>query len=271
MIFNAYADGEKGIFDFSLVSAGHIFAQQGRRISRPEGREDWLLFYVAKGRERFTFPDAELDAQEGSFVLFRPHEPQEHVFLDGKTGEFYYVHFEAPKNFDLLGLGSARVYTVAPNVQFKDLFEAIITELQERTPYYQQIGVCKLLEIIALLARTVACDEQPSPRYQKKIFYVVQLLNTEFDQNRSLEEYAQICSLSKFHFLRVFKEITGASPIEYRNKLRMERAKALLSDLGLSISEISTQLGFSSPAYFCDAFKRKNGMSPMQYRKALRR
>ena len=53
MIYNAYQDTNEGIGGGSVVSCGHIFAQKGRKIDRPSGRPDFLLFYVAKGKEHF--------------------------------------------------------------------------------------------------------------------------------------------------------------------------------------------------------------------------
>ena len=92
MLYNAYQDSSSGIGGVSVVSCGHIFAKKGRRIDRPMGREDYLLFYVVKGKEHFVF-DREAVASEGSFVLFRPHESQRHVYKENKKGEFYYIHF----------------------------------------------------------------------------------------------------------------------------------------------------------------------------------
>ena len=53
MIFNAYAEQKDQIAGITLVSCGHIFAKKGREIKRPDGRNDWLLFYVAKESETF--------------------------------------------------------------------------------------------------------------------------------------------------------------------------------------------------------------------------
>ena len=79
-----------------------------------------------------------------------------------------------------------------------------------------------------------------------------------------------MCCMGKFHFLRIFKEFTGCSPMEYRNTIRLEHAKELLTDTDLFIEEISQRVGFASNVYFCDAFKSKVGLSPSQYRKASR-
>ena len=77
----------------------------------------------------------------------------------------------------------------------------------------------------------------------------------------------KMCNMSKFHFLRIFKDVTGASPLEYRNKIRLDRAKELLLDTNIPINEIGRSIGYSSGTYFCAVFKEKIGMNPSQYRK----
>ena len=72
MIFNAYQDTDRGIGGISVISCGHIFAQKGRKIDRPNGRSDYLLFYIAKGKEHF-YLQSEVVAKEGSFVHCQAH------------------------------------------------------------------------------------------------------------------------------------------------------------------------------------------------------
>ena len=104
----------------------------------------------------------------------------------------------------------------------------------------------------------------PPPPEAKEIVDIIELVDEEIS-----DDYAKLAKMSKFHFLRVFKEITGVSPVEYKNKVRIEHAKELLEDTNLGIGEIGISLGFSSSSYFCDAFKNKVGISPTQYRKIL--
>ena len=66
---------------------------------------------------------------------------------------------------------------------------------------------------------------------------------------------------------RTFEKIVGCTPIEYRNQIRIERAKTLLEDTSLPIQEIAATVGYSSATYFCDAFKKAVGVSPMKFRK----
>ena len=265
MILNAYADTAKGLFEVSVRSAGHIFAQHGRRISRPAGREDWLLFYVAKGSERF-FLDGTVDAREGSFVLFKPFERQEHIYLGEETGEFYYIHFTAPEGFSLSGLESFTVHAAKPCAAVCDLFESVIDELQKKQPHYEALCAARLFELAALLARRTADLHDPKRLYSDRITYVIQLMNREYAKDHSLEDFAALCKMSRFHFLRIFKEITGCTPLEYRNRIRIAHAKEFLEDADIPVGEVATRVGFSSASYFCDAFKQKVGMSPLAFR-----
>lgn len=268
MIFNAYSGTDRGVLGLCVRSAGHIFARQGRRISRPAGREDWLLFYVAKGSERFFLAREEL-ASEGAFVLYAPGERQEHICPDEKTAEFYYVHFTAPEGFAAPGLASSQLYHTSPTAKTRELFEQIISELQDKDALFAELCAAKLLELMAHLARRAASEGGENAPHAGRIAAAIQLMNREYHKEHSLEDYAALCRMSKFYFLKTFKRVTGRSPIEYKNSIRIEHAKDLLSE-ELSVGEIGAQLGFSSPAYFCDAFKKKVGCSPREYREGLK-
>ena len=97
MIFNSYTEQNEQIMGYQIKSCGHIFAQKGRIINRPNGRNDWLLFYIAKGSEKF-FLDEEIIAKEGSFIIYKPGEKQKHICVSDITSEFYYIHFITDEN-----------------------------------------------------------------------------------------------------------------------------------------------------------------------------
>lgn len=269
MIFNAYQDTDANLFGISIVSSGHIFAQQGRTISRPNGRSDFLLFYVAKGSEHL-FLNNEVELTEGAFVIFRPYEKQIHIQKSSKISEFYFVHFNAPKDFDLFGLESSVAYFNKPSTHIIDLFDDIINELQSKQPIYEEICVTKLFNILFLLKRKCKKATNPLGQYTDKISFIIQKMNKEYEKNYSLDDYAQMCCMSKYYFSRLFKDITGFSPIDYRNSIRLEHAKEMLCETDNTVDEIGLSVGYTSNAYFCNVFKLKFGMSPNQYRKKYR-
>ena len=76
---------------------------------------------------------------------------------------------------------------------------------------------------------------------------------------RSVEDYAALCHLSKYHFLRLFKKRTGLTPVAYRNAQRLSVAERLLADSNLTVEAAAFAVGFSSAAYFCRLYKKSRG------------
>lgn len=87
----------------------------------------------------------------------------------------------------------------------------------------------------------------------------------------TIDELARIALLSKFHYSRLFRDFTGTSPGRFQCALRLSRAKQMLASTGLSIAEISNQVGYSSLGTFGVRFKIAVGVTPTYYRKSHRR
>ena len=76
------------------------------------------------------------------------------------------------------------------------------------------------------------------------------------------------CNISEVYFRKLFTKHFGMSPKQFIIDLRIRKAKQLLSEQLLRISEISDSCGFSSPYHFCRLFKLHTGTTPLQYRKS---
>lgn len=268
MLWNAYANEPGQLPAISVISAGHIFASRGRSIHRPEGRCDWLLFYVAKGSETFLLP-ARTVAEAGSFIIFRPGEAQLHSATEHEKSEFYYIHFNLSDDVAAFGLETNRVYSSSSGASVCEAFEDIILELQLRQDLYAVTTAAKLVSLFCTLKRNSGTALFSSSDEQGKIAFAVQHINRNFREPMTLSDYASSVGMSKFHFLRRFSEVTGTSPIAYRNSLRLSLAKEMLRDESLSIGEIAEAAGYSTLSYFTDAFKHDMGISPTEYRKTL--
>lgn len=80
-----------------------------------------------------------------------------------------------------------------------------------------------------------------------------------------IETLAGHAHFSKYHFVRVFKEIYGITPVQYLINVRIEKAKSLIEN-GASISEACWQVGFESISTFIGLFKEKAGVTSSIYR-----
>jgi AraC family transcriptional regulator len=98
-------------------------------------------------------------------------------------------------------------------------------------------------------------------RLQRAMDYIQANLMKEI----TVEELAAAASLSRFHFSRMFKAVTGQSPQRFVGRLRLELSKSLLRQ-GRSIADVAHDCGFSSESNFVRSFRRVTGVTPGRYR-----
>jgi len=77
-------------------------------------------------------------------------------------------------------------------------------------------------------------------------------------------------AVSRSHLSRAFAESTGATLADHAANLRVARAKELMTESALTMSDIAARLGFASPSAFVAAFRRATGLSPLQYSRTIR-
>ncbi|WP_296187365.1 helix-turn-helix domain-containing protein [Pseudomonas sp. UBA1879] len=94
------------------------------------------------------------------------------------------------------------------------------------------------------------------------------LMASQMDKGLSIARIASECSLSRSHFSRAFKKNTGVSPRDWFLQMRLDRARALLSESALTISQISLDCGFADQSHFTRVFTRVMGITPFNWRRA---
>ena len=103
----------------------------------------------------------------------------------------------------------------------------------------------------------------------RRIRRSVELMHTQLDQDLTLKELAAASYLSPFHFARLFKKLTGASPHNYLAGIRAARAQLLLAETDLSVTEVGARVGYLSGSHFTKAFRLATGATPREFRKGL--
>ncbi len=98
---------------------------------------------------------------------------------------------------------------------------------------------------------------------------VLAFIHQNYTEAIPLEKLAALATMSPAYFSRFFKKVTGFSPINYVSRYRIDRAKGLLADPDLSITEIAFRVGFSSQSYFNRTFQNYTGMNPGRFRRLL--
>ncbi len=97
----------------------------------------------------------------------------------------------------------------------------------------------------------------------------IESIESGIAENLTIDQLASQVSLSPYHFIRAFQKSTGSSPHRHLRKLRVERAKKLLTTTRMSLSEIAVACGFREGSSLCRAFKDTVGVTPNGFRRSF--
>ena len=86
----------------------------------------------------------------------------------------------------------------------------------------------------------------------------------------AVDDLAAACGLSRFHFMRCFRQTVGVSPGAFIREARIARAKALLAADGRPLADLARELGYAGLPAFSAAFRKATGRSPGAYRAFMR-
>ncbi len=100
-----------------------------------------------------------------------------------------------------------------------------------------------------------------------RIKTVINYINDNIFEKIDINELAAIAKWRPQYFIKIFTEYTGSTPYQYILIRKVEKAKSLMYDSDLTITDIAFDLGFHGYANFCKAFKKIEGTTPEQYKK----
>jgi transcriptional regulator GlxA family with amidase domain len=118
----------------------------------------------------------------------------------------------------------------------------------------------RLLSLVFATGGLLNPDSSDHPRIQPGVV----LLQQSYLENIPVTHLAEVCGMSVSSFRRQFGLLYGVSPVQYRNSLRLQRARALLLEGNCSVTEAAYASGFENLGYFCRYYKRITGESPGQ-------
>ncbi|MGI5519976.1 helix-turn-helix domain-containing protein [Micromonospora sp. CA-259024] len=98
----------------------------------------------------------------------------------------------------------------------------------------------------------------------------IRTIRERYEEPLSLDDLARTATMSKFHFLRTFRNVTGVTPIRFLSAVRIDEAKHLLFATSMTVAEISVQVGYGSLGTFTRRFTECVGLPPTTYRRVSR-
>lgn len=130
---------------------------------------------------------------------------------------------------------------------------------------------CESVEKLQGLMDEVLCELETHPAQASLdasdvVSAAIRVIQTEYQQDLSLEYLAQRVYLAPAYLSYLFKQQTGENIIKYITSFRMEKACRMLEDNNMKVVDVSRACGYDSPSYFNRLFKNSCGMTPKQYR-----
>jgi len=172
--------------------------------------------------------------------------------------------------FDLPRLG-LRWSADLRNPLIVEAMAALEREVEQPGPmgrtYAESLALVILTEVArhhAIRPADVSRSDGLAPR---RLHRAIDYIEAHLGEDLSLLDLAVEAGVSRVHFVRQFKRLTGFSPRQYVLRRRVERAAALLKDRDACLKALALEVGFSSQSHLTSAFRRVYGTTPGAYRR----
>lgn len=177
-------------------------------------------------------------------------------------------------------LGNGQVPELIARVGFEDPVAARVMELLGRDAPAATDPAARLFVeqatdlLVTQLARghsSLGAIEAPERRglADWQVRKVTAYMREHLDEPVGLDVLAGLVGLSRFHFCTAFRQATGATPHAWLVQMRIERARQLLADPALPVTEVALAVGYETPSSFAAAFRKLTGVTPSAFRQRL--
>lgn len=147
------------------------------------------------------------------------------------------------------------------------LTEAEMTRLSRGVASVLEKGLFGLDETIARISAALEHKRRLSSEAQRLVRRAMAFIHENYAQPLTRKDIAKHISIAEDYLTFCFRQELGATPIKYLQRYRINRAKGLLKEETLSITEIAGLVGFTDSSYFSRIFHRETGMSPEESRR----
>lgn len=139
-------------------------------------------------------------------------------------------------------------------------------ELAKGAPGHRFMACAHLMELIGFLSRCYSRAEHPEAKSLMHFGEVMSHIERRFAERLTVRQLAGMAHMSESSLTRMFRRVTGRSPMDHVIRVRMARAAELLARGDVRITEAAFQCGFNDSNYFSRQFRKVMGVTPREYR-----
>ena len=256
------------------LGIGYYRQASGHHMER-DSHDDNLLIYCLDGEGELEIEGQKQRVRPGDILLIPRGIQHAYKARPSNPWTIYWTHFHGHHAPDFIQHIAARktgqnqlVIPIGIHSRLASDFEALL-EAREST-YNINAYICAANQLRQILSHIALL--KPLARHKQSgdgldIERVHSLMQARIHEQLDLDTLAETVNLSKYHFVKKYKEITATTPINHFIQLKIERACHLLDTTNNHVNEIAFSVGYEDAYYFSRIFKKLMGVSPSQYRK----
>lgn len=254
----------------SVKQGGYGILTDDFWVCRPANRGFHVFVYTFSGRGRIVLEDGTtIELTRGK------------LFISWATGQGHYESTEKNEQWDMFWMtfwdGSAIFrqfeddYSLLDFSDIDEMKSLVLNIFKEEI--YQDSKSNRALELyeqlmLIQMERSIPVSENLKLRkHRQEFFELFQRVSQTLDRKWTIKELCDEGGYSRTHFTRLCLSLYGKNPARIVHEMRMEQAKVLLMNSGLSIGQIAESVGFQYLSDFTNTFKKEFGVSPKEYRK----
>lgn len=246
----------------------------------------WEIFYIDRGQAELTVGGKERTVRQGDAIFIKPGETST-IRCDGvHSASVYIITFVS----ESAAMKAFEGVTAKIRGELSHLMQKLISEsektfavskyplkLLKNAPVasLQMVRMCLEMFLITLLREGNGDkkEKQSSSRRSKDDKLVAKevadYLRSRVADRVTVSEVVRRFNFGKSYLSETFRREYGVSMMSYHTILKIEEAKRMLREEGLTVAEVSERLSFDSPEYFSRVFKKAEGIPPTTFRRTL--
>jgi AraC-like DNA-binding protein len=237
----------------------------GHRMQRLQP-DDHLLIYCRSGQGYLDTPDGRLAVSGGDLLVLPKGVAHTYGADAQKPWTLYWVHFDGdlvPEFFQPLGKGPLLRIGLQPRLLAE--FDALLNLRKQGLNLAHFIHAAHQLQVLLTSLAVLPARATLKSGRVLDVDAVQAVMRAHLHGSLNLDELAAQFKLSRFHFAKTYRALTGHAPIQEFIQLKMAHACRLLDEGEQGIRQVAEQLGYEDVYYFSRLFRKVVGMAPSHY------
>ena len=231
------------------------------------------LYYIVKGRVELEIGGASYKAGHGDILLVPQHTVHRDIFDMSSEFEVFIIFFSWAAEEKFISEADNDKLANLPESEKNEILkilDSLRAQDESKIQIDSMIARTKLHTLLLYILRGLNApspvaleDEECSKRKKRSLMLQAKnYLERHYDEAVTLEGIANDLNVSPCHLSRTFSSESSFSLFTYLTNLRMDKAKSMLSEGDMNISEIAETVGYENSKYFSKVFKRRFGKNP---------